>query len=198
MHKDYLSLLDGKTNLWKRIMLEYPVKIEEQLSPEDKELKLFIYYATHAIDTCFEPAGEEKIYDLDIYSLQPIDMKKAFDMIVEALLCFYFLEHGYHHNMAERYASIREQMSYFNIKDSHLYDWYKDKLSMASITKECYWYIAAILLIPLKQDNMLNFYSILQVYYNLIKSDLKRIDKIKIVSLALTKQAYDLDNKSSC
>jgi len=198
MHKDYLSLINGKSNLWKRLMLDYPAKLEKELTEEDKELQVFLFYGVMALDTCFDPTGEEKLFDLDIYQLDSIYVILAYNNMVESLLCFYFLDHGYHPNLVKRFCEIRSNLFQESGIEESIHDLYKEASSMATITRECFLSFVSYFNIPETKENALQLYCILQTFYKQIKLGLRKDDKSSTQDLSLLKQGYELDNKSSC
>lgn len=198
MRKDLLSLLDGKTNLWKRLMLDYPAKLEKELTEEDEELQVFLYYSVMALDTCFEPSGEEKLFDLDVYELESINVILAYNSIVESLMCFYFLDHGYHPLLVKRFCEIRSKLFKESGIEEPIHELHKESSSLAVITRECFLSLASYFDIPETNENALQLYCILQTYYTQIIAGLKKEDKSSTKGLSLIKYAYDMDNNSSC
>ncbi|MDQ2179700.1 hypothetical protein [Marinifilum sp. D714] len=198
MQKDLLSLLDGKTNLWKRLMLDYPAKLEKELTEEDEELQVFLYYSVMALDTCFEPSGEEKLFDLDVYQIDPVYLIFSFRDIVESLMCFYFFEHGYHPYLVKRYVEIRSKIHQGSGGEVYIKGMFEDATSVGSITRDCFLNLSEYFDIPQTDEKVIQLYCILQTYYDQIKKGLKKSDKSSTKGLSLIKYAYDMDNNSSC
>ena len=198
MHKDYSSLINGKANLWKRMMLDYPAKLEEQLSPEDKELQIFLYHGVHALDTCFDPSGEETIFDLDIYKIDPVNLIHAYDDIVESLLCFYFFDYGYDPHLVKRYFELKNKVHQEVGGEAYMHGKFKGANSVGSITRECFLRFSEYFNIPQEQKRINDLYAVLHVMCLRLESDLINPEEANIQSLCLLKEGYELDNEASC
>lgn len=198
MQKDLLSLLDGKSNLWKRLMLDYPAKLEKELTEEDEELQVFLYNGVMALDTCFDPSGEEKLFDLDVYQIDPVYLIFSYTDIVESLMCFYFFDHGYHPYLVKRYVEIRNKLHQGDGGEIYIKGMFEDATCVGSITRDCFLRLSEYFDIPETNENALQMYCILQTYYMQIKSGLKKDDKSSTQGLSMLKLAYEQDNKSSC
>lgn len=190
-----LCYLDGRKDLWNKMLIVYPAKISKELKDDELEMKAFIFWAMHVMEFCFSPDSIDGFDDIDIYELSLEDLDSFYHDIVKALLLMFFIDYGYHPRLADTFYRIKGYEWGNSFKDLGMYESFENKVKPHFIVRD----LCMLFSIPLKRavssDELLNLLVIIEVCYKELLKYLKDDKAIREIDFEILQLGFELDSK---
>ncbi len=195
MHTKSLCYLDGRKDLWNKMLIAYPARISKELKDDEIEMKAFILGAMHVIEFSFSPDSTDGFDDIDIYKLSLEDLDSFYHDIVNALLLMYFIDYGYHPRLADTFYRIKGYEWGDSFKDLGMYECFENKVKPHFIVRD----LCILFSIPLKRavstDELLNLLAIIKVCYKHLLTFLKDEKAMRGIDFEMLQFGFGLDDK---
>ena len=190
-----LCHLDGKKDLWNKMIIVYPVKISKELKDDELEMKAFIFWAMQAIELCFSPDSIDGFDDIDIYALSPEDLECFYEEIIQALLLMFFIDYGYHHKLASTHYRTLNNKVGDSFRDLSMYKHYEKKIKPNLIARDMCILFSSILKKSITTDEILNLFLIMDACYDKLLKYLKDDKAIRGINFEVLQFGFGLDSK---
>lgn len=190
-----LCYLDGRKDLWNKMLIAYPARISKELKEDEIEIKAFIFLAIHAMDFCFSPDSIDGFDDIDIYKLNMEDLESFYEDLIEAFLIMFFIDYGYHPRLANTFYRIRSYKLGDSFKDLPLYENYEEKKKPHFIARDLCTRFSLNLDRGIAFDELINLLVILEVCYKQILTLLKDEKAIREIDFEILQLGFGLDSK---
>tara|TARA_R110001583_G_scaffold25217_4_gene91397 strand:- start:1176 stop:1772 length:597 start_codon:yes stop_codon:yes gene_type:complete len=190
-----LCFLDGRKDLWNKMLIVYPAKISKELKDDELEMKAFILWAMHAIDFCFSPESIDGFDDIDIYKLSLEDLEFFYEQIILAFLIMFFIDYGYHPRLADTYLRIKDSKWTKNFKDLGMYENYENKAKPHFIARDLCILFSMKLDRGISFDELMNLRAILVICSRELLKLLKDDKAMREIDFEILQRGFGLDNK---
>lgn len=189
-----LCYLDGKKDLWNRMLIVYPAKISKELNDDELEMKAFIFWAMHVMEFCFSPDSIDGFDDIDIYKLSLEDLDSFYHDITKALLLMFFIDYGYHPRLADTFYRIKGYEWGNSFKDLGMYESFENKVKPHFIVRDLCILFSGTLKRAVSSDELLNLLPIITVCYKELLKLLKDDKAMRKIDFDMLQLGYSLDN----
>jgi hypothetical protein len=190
-----LCYLDGRKDLWNKMLIAYPVKISKELKDDEVEIKAFIFWAMNALEFCFSPDSIDGFDNIDIYELNIEDLDSFYEIITEAFLIMFFINHGYHPRLADTFYRIKSYKVGESFKDLSLYENYENKAKTHFIARDLCTLFSYKLDRGIAFDELMNLLVILEVCYKQILTLLKDEKAMRDIDFEVLQFGFSLGSK---
>ncbi len=190
-----LCYLDGRKDLWNKMLFVYPVKLSKKLKKDEIQIKAFILWATFAMDISFGPDNTEGFDNIDIYKLSLDDVDTLHHDFILALLLMFFIEHGYHSHLAATFFRIKGYECGNSFKDLGMFTNYENKLESHFIARDLCFRFSLILNRHFKPDEIINMQSVLIICYRQLLKLLKDNKAMNKIDFELLQLGFKLESK---
>ncbi len=190
-----LCYLDGKKDLWNRMLIAYPVKKNKELKNDELEMKAFHYWAMFVMEFCFSPDSIDGFDDIDIYELSLEDLDSMYHDVTHALLLMFFIDYGYHPRLANTFYRIKGYECGESFKDLGMYENFENKVKPHFIVRDLCILFSRTLKKSVSSYELLNLLVIIEACYKELLKYLKDEKQMREIDFELIQFGYGLDDK---
>ncbi|WP_294967110.1 hypothetical protein [Sulfurimonas sp.] len=190
-----LCYLDGRKDLWNKMLIVYPAKISKELKEDEIEIKAFIFWTMHAMEFCFSPDSTEGFDDIDIYKLSLEDLEFFYENLIQAFLIMFFIDYGYHPRLADTYYRIRSYKVGNSFRDLGLYGNYEEKAKPHFIARDLCILFSMKLDRGIEFDELMNLRAILIICYKQLLTLLKDDKAMREIDFESIQSGFNLVGK---